>query len=119
MPGPAPLAAAALGPALIPVSRLATLGSARVDRKRGRVDLVIVCRGPGSCAGRLDVITRGRRIASGSIQLAAGARKRMSLVLARASRTALRAPTPRKASLSLIHGSRTALENSSLGLLTD
>jgi subtilisin family serine protease len=118
-PGSAGFVTDAPGAALLPVSRLATVGPARIDRKRGRVDLLIVCRGPGPCTGRLEIAIRGLRVAGGPIQLAAGARKHIGLALARGSGRALRAPTPRTASLSLIQATRTKLENAWLGLLTD
>jgi hypothetical protein len=106
------------GLALPPLSRLAAVGAARLDRTLGRVDVSIVCRGPGPCAGRLEIVIRGLRVATGRIQLAAGARKRIAFVLGANGRRALRAPTPRKASLSLINAVRTKLEKSSIGLLT-
>jgi hypothetical protein len=107
------------GPALPAVSRLAAVGAARLDRGRGRVDVLIVCRGPGPCAGRLQITIRGRRVATARIQLAAGTRKRIRLGVAKGSRRAVRSPTPRKALLSLINGSRTRLEKSSIDLLTE
>jgi subtilisin family serine protease len=116
--GPAPLVTTGPGQDLLPVSRLATTGALRLDRAHSRVEVLIVCRGPGPCAGQLDIAIRGRRVASGKIQLAAGARKRIRLRLAGGSRRAVRSPTPGKASLSLIRGSRTRLEKSSIRLLT-
>jgi subtilisin len=116
--GPAPLVTTAPGKALPPVSRLAALGAARLDRTRGRVEVVIVCRGPGRCAGRLEIAIRGRRVATARVRLAAGARKRIRLGLAKSSARAVRAPTPREASLSLVNGSQTRLEKGSVRLLT-
>jgi hypothetical protein len=113
------LAPPAPGQALVAVSRLATVGAARIDRGQRRVGLLIVCRGPGTCTGRLDIIIRGRRVASAAVQLAAGGQRRISLAIVRGTAVALRPPTPRTASLSLIRGNHTKLENSSLGVLTD
>jgi subtilisin len=117
-PAVAPFVTGAPGLALPPLSRLAAVGAARLDRTLGRVDVSIVCRGPGPCAGRLEIVIRGLRVATGRVQLAAGARKRIAFVLGANSRRALRAPTPRKASLSLINAARTKLEKSSIDLLT-
>jgi hypothetical protein len=98
------------------VNLLALVGSVRVDGRRGRAALAVVCRGPGVCSGRLELRVSGRKLATVLVRLSAGKRKKLVFRIPRSARKALRA---RKVTLALTSAALTRLRKSRVTLLTD
>jgi hypothetical protein len=117
-PDTPPAITTGLGAALLPVARVAPLGTVRLDRRTNRVKIALACRGPGPCAGRVAVLIRGLSVAETTFRIAAGEQKSFSLRLGRQGKRVLRRALPRTAAFYLTRSTRTSLGRSVRPLLT-